>query len=557
MSNESILDKIADETEHEETERTARALTEGKDEELDRMKAEAPLLDRIRRDTGETGREAGGRVDFHKCPVCGHSDDFSYYPDTNSWKCFSASDGRGGTYIDYLMAVDGLTESQAITELREATGHPRRARRSAEAVAVFPEIPFIRAASSGNIRPTPGNVKLAIEHDEVLRQRIRLNKMTGAIEFARPLPWSKNDEAGFENPEIALAQFTVYIERKYKVAAKKPSVEIAVTSYGADNAYDPVLDMFDRLPPWDGTRRVDRLLEEFLKAEPTPYTRAVSRLMVCGLVERQFQPGMKFDCMVVLEGHQGCGKSKFCEMLARDKDFCFENMQSMDSGNTEALIGSQGKTVIEIAELNALRRAKTSEAAKAFITATHDEYRGKYDKHATKHPRRFILIGTTNEREYLTDTTGNRRYFPVVCRAKEPTKYIGYEEGGTKEGRDYMTQVYAEALAMRREHGTLESQLILPRELQAEAARLQEGAQVESPYQSQVAEFVAGREKGDRVSTAMVAQQGLGIEPASGQYRSALREIGKLLDSMTGKVRRMEGKQRVRGYGTGTAWEVV
>lgn len=137
--------------------------------------------------------------------------------------------------------------------------------------------------------------------------------------------------------------------------------------------------------------------------------------------------------MVVLEGPQGCGKSTFCEMLALDREFYCENMQSMDSGNTDALIVSQGRTVVEVGELNALKRAKTAEAAKAFITATRDEYRGKYQREAVKHPRRFIVIGTTNEREFLTDTTGNRRYLPIACHAKEPTRYIG-----TDEGREYM-----------------------------------------------------------------------------------------------------------------------
>ncbi len=400
---------------------------------LDRMKADAPLLDRIRHDTGEAGHESGNRIDFRKCPVCGHKDDFRYFPDTNSWKCFSASDGRGGTYVDYLMAVDGLTESQAITALREATGHPRQAKRSVELVAAFPEIPFDRAERSGNIKPTPGNILLAIKDDAALRSRIRRNAMTGAIEFARPLPWSKDGEAGAEELETALAQLTVHIERKYKIAAKKHDIDTAVRVHAANNSYDPVIERFKRLPRWDGERRVDFMLEAFLKAEPTPYVRAASQLMVCGIIERQLNPGAKFDYMVVLEGPQGCGKSTFCEMLALDREFYCENMQNMDSGNTDALIVSQGRTVVEVGELNALKRAKTAEAAKAFITATRDEYRGKYQREAVKHPRRFIVIGTTNEREFLTDTTGNRRYLPIACHAKEPTRYIG-----TDEGREYM-----------------------------------------------------------------------------------------------------------------------
>ena len=98
------------------------------DPEIQAMNSEAPLLELVRSDTGELGRESGGVVYFKRCPVCGHSNCFRYYPATNSWSCFGDSNAtgyRGGSYVEYQRAVHGMDASGAVRALREATGRPR------------------------------------------------------------------------------------------------------------------------------------------------------------------------------------------------------------------------------------------------------------------------------------------------------------------------------------------------------------------------------------------------------------------------------------------------
>ena len=97
------------------------------DSEMQAMLQEADLLSLIQADTGESGRKSGNRYDFKHCPVCGHQGCFSYYPATNSWACFSASNPTGfsgGTVLEYMKAAHGFTDVEAVKELRELTGHP-------------------------------------------------------------------------------------------------------------------------------------------------------------------------------------------------------------------------------------------------------------------------------------------------------------------------------------------------------------------------------------------------------------------------------------------------
>lgn len=114
----------------------------GGDPEIKSMNTEAPLLDLIRSDTGEAGSASGDRIDFVKCPICGHRDCFSFYPSSNTWACFSdhnTTGYKGGTFVEYQVSAHGLSVKQAVSSLREATGHPRKAK--AEGVAPVNDMP--------------------------------------------------------------------------------------------------------------------------------------------------------------------------------------------------------------------------------------------------------------------------------------------------------------------------------------------------------------------------------------------------------------------------------
>lgn len=100
-----------------------------RDSEMAEMLSEVDLLSMIQADAGEAGRKTADRIDFRKCPVCGHRDCFSYYPNTNSWSCFGASNSTcyaGGSALEYYKATRSDDDVEAVTWLRDQTGHPYR-----------------------------------------------------------------------------------------------------------------------------------------------------------------------------------------------------------------------------------------------------------------------------------------------------------------------------------------------------------------------------------------------------------------------------------------------
>lgn len=172
--------------------------------------------------------------------------------------------------------------------------------------------------------------------------------------------------------------------------------------------------------------------------------------MILGMIQRIFNPGSKFDEMMVLVGGQGIGKSTFARFLSiKDDWFCtIENIQGKD-----AVMNLMGKTIVEIEEFVALRNAKSANEAKSFLSKLSDRIRIPYEKYATDVPRTCIFIGTLNERTFLNDHTGERRYLPVECNINKRERTI-YPDKNNKEklsDKEYMSRIredFNQALAL-------------------------------------------------------------------------------------------------------------
>jgi putative DNA primase/helicase len=159
---------------------------------------------------------------------------------------------------------------------------------------------------------------------------------------------------------------------------------------------------------WDDVERLRFLMPVGFGAIDNAYSQAVGRCFMMSLAKRILEPGCQQDYMVILEGEQGTRKNSALRALA-EPWYC-ELHDEM--GSLEWKIAIQGKILCEIAELHALRRSEV-EKVKAAITARVDRFRSKYGTWAMDHPRVCCFVATTNEETYLTDTTGNRRFWPV------------------------------------------------------------------------------------------------------------------------------------------------
>jgi predicted P-loop ATPase len=217
------------------------------------------------------------------------------------------------------------------------------------------------------------------------------------------------------------------------------TIEEAVTVVSDENRFHPIREYLAGLQ-WDGVKRIDTWLTVHLGADDTPYTRAVARKMLCAAVARVLDPGCQWDYVPILEGGQGCGKSTTVRILAGN-NYVADFTLDPHSRDTVGMI--QGRWMVEMAEMEV--KSKTdADAMKAFITRRTDVARLAYDRKVSEFPRQFIIIATknpANDKYYLKDPTGNRRWWPVACAPKGKNKCMDFD--ALKAVRD---QLWAEAV---------------------------------------------------------------------------------------------------------------
>ena len=142
-------------------------------------------------------------------------------------------------------------------------------------------------------------------------------------------------------------------------------------------------------------------------------------------------PGTKFDYMLVFEGQQGVGKSTLAAVLGGE----YFADTGLTLGEKDSYQNIQGVRIYEWGELENMSRAEVSKV-KLFISSPKDRFRASFDRRPRDYPRQVVFVGTTNESHYLTDTTGNRRFWPVRCTREPDNAWL----------RDNLDQLISEAL---------------------------------------------------------------------------------------------------------------
>ena len=201
----------------------------------------------------------------------------------------------------------------------------------------------------------------------------------------------------------------------------------------------------------------------------------MTRKTMCAGVARILKPGCKWDYVLTLVGGQGIGKSYTVKKLGK----CWSSDSLVSVTGKEGMEQIQGFWVIEIAELSALRKAE-AEQVKHFITKTEDSFRPSYGRNTERYPRQCIFFATTNNRDFIRDQTGGRRWWAIDVDASR-RKLNPFEM--TEETVD---QIWAEA----KYRYAVGEKLYLDEAMEQEAKKIQEQHTEESPLAGMIREFI-------------------------------------------------------------------
>lgn len=302
------------------------------------------------------------------------------------------------------------------------------------------------------------NAELILENDERL-QDIRFNEMSRRID-GKGLPWKRPDGPWRDADDAQLYQWLV---KTYDVQFPREKFSTALLAVADRRRFHPVKEYLDQLPAWDGTERVKSLLIDYLGADDNIYTREATQKCLTAAVARIYEPGIKFDSVLILQGPQAVGKSMIFDRLGGE--WYSDNLSVSDMRDKTAAEKLQGYWILELSELTGMRKVEV-ESVKGFISRRDDIYRAAYGRNTESRLRQCVIVGSTNDDTgFLRDVTGNRRFWPI--------KVTGATEKHPWDiTKDDVDQIWAEA-KIAYELG--EDLLLSPA-----AAELAEAAQIEA-----------------------------------------------------------------------------
>lgn len=276
-----------------------------------------------------------------------------------------------------------------------------------------------------------------LERDSTLKGLYRWNDFSKSIEHTGKVKWSAYIEEGKCLSDNDITQLMSYLASSaYNFTPQRVRLIEAITTVALKNNYHPIKDYLDNIQ-WDGQYRIKCWLSEVCAVEINDYTEAVGIKILVAAVSRIYQPGVKFDTMMVLEGKQGIKKSTLIEILAGKE---YYTSLSFTMSNKELVDLMRGKWLLEVKEMHGFNKSET-ERVKALLDQHTDRVRLSYGRLADDFKRSSIIIGTMNpsgENRYLSDDTGGRRFWPILC----------YSDIDTDKLIQMRDQLWAEAVYM-------------------------------------------------------------------------------------------------------------
>lgn len=301
---------------------------------------------------------------------------------------------------------------------------PRKLRRKKKRPPPKDWIQSLQLTQDGIIIANAPNVAKIIQNDKRTRDSVEFNEFTERLVTRHPLRTRMdfvpeffvadpvNGDCWEDIHDIAVRSM---IESEngpgktgYGFKVSDRDMVAGVELAARQSCFHPVREYLESLDP--APRSVaERLFIDYMGCPDTPYHREAAKLFLLGAVARVYEPGHKFDFVPILAGAQGKRKSTFCRILACD---WAGELKANFSDENKLVEQMNGSWIMEMPELGSISRSQV-EDVKAFVSATESNVRLAWARRSKVYKRQCVFIGSTNDDQYLIDTTGNRRFWPI------------------------------------------------------------------------------------------------------------------------------------------------
>ena len=180
--------------------------------------------------------------------------------------------------------------------------------------------------------------------------------------------------------------------------------------------YNPVKEWIDS-EPWDGTDRLPTFMDSLTTEESAQLKEMLLKKWLISCVAAAYEKnGVELEGILVLQGAQGLGKTLWFKRLCDyNKGWLLEGA-TLNPSDKDSVKRAVSHWIVELGEIESTFKKSDIDQLKAFVTAKTDELRLPYDRAFTTYQRRTAFYASVNAREFLTDTSGNRRFWVLAVR---------------------------------------------------------------------------------------------------------------------------------------------
>lgn len=249
--------------------------------------------------------------------------------------------------------------------------------------------------------------------DTNLTNIFKYNEHSETVIFARQPDWNKRKCENTSIRDVDLQQLILYLSKIHDMDISDKLLIDACVNVALQNQYNPVKN-FVTSEIWDGIKRLPEWLIKSTGCDDNIYTRLVAEKIMIATVKRIYEPGSKFDHMLILEGDQGIGKSTLVEIMAGE----FYLDTTLENKDKDLIDSIRSAVWVEFSEMAGMDKHDV-DWLRSFLSRKVDRVRLSYNRLTENFPRKSVFIGTINpsgNNMYLRDDTGNRRYWPIECR---------------------------------------------------------------------------------------------------------------------------------------------
>lgn len=183
--------------------------------------------------------------------------------------------------------------------------------------------------------------------------------------------------------------------------------------------YNPFHEYFNSLPEWDGTTDYIEMLASTVDTTNNDFFKITFKKWLVAMVASLIDDNVINHTFLIFTGGQGVGKTTWINNLVPERLREYYYAGAINPNHPDSKIQLAENMLVNVDELQGLT-PKGIEDLKALVTIRDIKVRRPYASIHESLPHRASFAGSVNSTDFLSDTTGNRRF---LCFEVESIDY--------------------------------------------------------------------------------------------------------------------------------------